>query len=76
MMKNIFLYLEHVLETHATKAVTYHLPYCNSYAVHNCYYYYYNPVKGYTLSYYLRAFTSCYFEKGMAGGFHQIIFTR
>jgi hypothetical protein len=76
MMKKIFLYLQHVVETYATKAVTYHLPCCNSYAVHYCYYYYYDPVRGYTLSYHLRAFTSCYSEKGMAGGFQQINFTR
>lgn len=56
MMKKIFLYLQPVVEIYATKAVIYYLPRYNSYAVHNCYYYYYNPVRGYTLSYHLRAF--------------------
>ena len=59
MMKTFFHYFVSVLELHAKNAVTYYFFCSNSHAVHNCYYYHYNPVRGYTLSYHFRAVTSC-----------------
>jgi hypothetical protein len=64
MMKSFFLYLTISLQSNAGTAVTYHLSNTNSYAVCNCYYYNnYNPVKGYTLSYYQRACKSRFSQK-------------
>ena len=59
MMYLIFQYLRPGLADHATKAITYYPFYTNSIPVCHSYYHYYDPVKGYTVSYYHRAYISC-----------------
>lgn len=59
MIHSIFQYLWPGLADHATKAITYYPFYTNSIPVCHSYYHYYDPVKGYTVSYYHRAYISC-----------------
>lgn len=57
-----FHYLSLSKYSNAAKAITYH-PYINSLSVMDCYYNYYDPVKGYSLSYRQRAQMSRIREK-------------
>jgi len=58
-MKTIFKYLQPATTKNAATAVTYYPNLANRLPVYNCCYNYYDPVKGYTLSYHPWAFTSC-----------------
>lgn len=65
-MKKKVYYLANVLVQNAATAVTYYYSFCkNSYAVNDCYYHYYYPVKGYTLSYDHRAISAVLFKRNM-----------
>lgn len=58
-MNQFFQYLKSFLVSNAKTAGTYYLYFTNSFPVCNCYYNNNDPVKGYTLSYYHRAYQSC-----------------
>jgi len=58
-MKRKIQYLSSALQINAKTAVTYQPYFTNSVPVCNCYYNYYDPVRGYLYSYYPRAYISC-----------------
>ena len=59
-MKKKFHYLSYPLQANAKTAVTYQPKFTSRLPVYNCYYNYYDPVKGYLFLYHPRAYISCF----------------
>ena len=65
MMKKKFNYLANTLVQYAATAVIDYSFCKNSRAVHNCYYHYYNPVRGYTILYHHRTISAVLLQGNM-----------
>ncbi|MEN9685967.1 MAG: hypothetical protein RLZZ28_1753 [Bacteroidota bacterium] len=72
-MKKNFLYLSFLSKANASTAVKYYFYNAGSMSADNCYYYHYDPVKGYTFSYHQGAAYSWFSKNKLELQFRQLV---